>query len=80
MEEQLGRNRSQEEAERRAESPNFYSNAFYVPANARWEAIRDDLHHNVGWLVLDQIMQCRLIGETCWQCELPLIPIVHPDR
>jgi type I restriction enzyme M protein len=48
IEEQLGRNRSQQEAEQRAESPNFYSNAFYVPSNARWEAIRDDLHHNVG--------------------------------
>ncbi len=48
IEEQLERNRSQEEAEQRAESPNYYSDAFYVPADARWGHLRDDLHHNVG--------------------------------
>jgi len=48
IEEQLERGRSQEEAEQRAESPNYYSDAFYVPADARWGHLRDDLHHNVG--------------------------------
>ena len=35
IEEQLERGRSQEEAEQRAESPNYYSDAFYVPIDAR---------------------------------------------
>ena len=33
IEEQLERSRSQEEAEQRAESPNYYSDAFYVPSD-----------------------------------------------
>ena len=35
IEEQLERGRSREEAEQRAESPNYYSDAFYVPIDAR---------------------------------------------
>jgi len=44
---QLGRGRSQVEAEQRAEAPTFYK-TFYVPQRARWEQIRDHLHKTVG--------------------------------
>ena len=47
LQEQLKRGRSQEEAEQRSESPN-YSEAFFVPSEARWSYLRDELHHNVG--------------------------------
>jgi len=45
---QLARGRSQKEAEKRAESPEFYTDTFFVPPKARWEHIRDELHHNIG--------------------------------
>ncbi|WP_446212206.1 N-6 DNA methylase [Micromonospora sp. IBSANI012] len=41
-----GRTRSQ--AELRANSPTYYDGAFFVPPSARWEHLRDELHHNVG--------------------------------
>ena len=40
--------RSQADAERRADDPDFYREAFFVPPEARWEHIRDNLHHQVG--------------------------------
>jgi type I restriction enzyme M protein len=43
----LARGKSQEEAEKRAESPQFYS-TFFVPPAARWERIHKDLHTDVG--------------------------------
>lgn len=46
--EQLGKGRSQKDAEKRADSPAYYSDAFFVPPEARWEHLRDDLHQNVG--------------------------------
>lgn len=48
IEEQLAKGRSPDEAEKRAESPNYYKSAFFVPPSARWEHIRDELHHDVG--------------------------------
>ena len=45
---QIALGRSQAEAERRADDPDFYSDAFFVPAEARWLRLRDDLHHQVG--------------------------------
>ena len=45
---QLAKRRSEAEAEQRAEDRDFYSEAFFVPELARWEHLRDDLHHQVG--------------------------------
>ncbi|MFU8806010.1 MAG: type I restriction-modification system subunit M, partial [Bradymonadaceae bacterium] len=46
--EQLEKGRSPEEAAKRAESPSFYVDTFYVPERARWKTLKDELHHNVG--------------------------------
>ena len=43
-----GEGRGRTEAELRANSPTYYADAFFVPVPARWEHLRDDLHHNVG--------------------------------
>ncbi|WP_419924738.1 N-6 DNA methylase [Candidatus Poriferisocius sp.] len=48
VERELDRGRSQEEAERRADDSDFYEDAFFVPEVARWEYLRDELHHQVG--------------------------------
>ena len=48
IEDQVALGRSQAEAERRADDPDFYSDAFFVPAEARWPRLRDELHHQVG--------------------------------
>lgn len=48
MQAQLARGRSQEQAEQRADDPDFYTDAFFVPSRARWWYIRDELHHQVG--------------------------------
>jgi type I restriction enzyme M protein len=45
--EQMARGRTQEDAEKRAESRTFY-NSFFVPERARWTGIRDNLHEAVG--------------------------------
>jgi type I restriction enzyme M protein len=44
--ESSGRDRAT--AERRAGSPTYYAGTFFVPPQARWEHLRDELHHNVG--------------------------------
>jgi len=46
--EQLAKGRSQAEAEKRAASPDYYERAFFVPPEARWEHIRDELHLGIG--------------------------------
>ena len=43
-----GEGRGRTEAELRANSPTYYADTFFVPVPARWEHLRDDLHHNVG--------------------------------
>ena len=48
IEGQIALSRSQAEAERRADDPDFYSDAFFVLAEARWPRLRDELHHQVG--------------------------------
>ena len=45
---QLARGRSLVEAEQRADDPDFYKDAFFVPSEARWWYIRDELHYQVG--------------------------------
>ncbi|MEV7039226.1 class I SAM-dependent DNA methyltransferase [Amycolatopsis sp. NPDC051061] len=45
---QLAEGRSQEEAERRAYVKSFYRDAFFVPDEARWPYLRDQLHNRVG--------------------------------
>jgi type I restriction enzyme M protein len=35
-------------AETRADSPDYYADTFFVPPMARWEHLRDELHHHVG--------------------------------
>ncbi len=48
IDENLARGRTREEAGQRAEKPSRYTDSFYVPPNARWAYIRDELHRNVG--------------------------------
>ncbi len=45
---QLAQGRSQPDAERRADDPDYYREAFFVPPEGRWEHIRDNVHHQVG--------------------------------
>ena len=45
---QLSHGRSQHDAERRADDPDYYRDAFFVPPQGRWDQIRDNLHHQVG--------------------------------
>ena len=35
-------------AEARANSPAYYADTFFVPPEARWEHLRDELHHTSG--------------------------------
>ncbi|UHD15738.1 type I restriction-modification system subunit M [Thiocapsa bogorovii] len=46
--EQRARGRTQAEAEQRANAKGYYQDTFFVPERARWEHLRDTLHHNVG--------------------------------
>ena len=48
LEGQLAQGRSQEEAEQRADDADYYNEAFFVPPQARWSTLRDELHHQVG--------------------------------
>jgi type I restriction enzyme M protein len=36
------------EAKKRANHPSFYTGSFFVPAEARWSFLRDEVHKNVG--------------------------------
>ncbi|MEW6489513.1 MAG: class I SAM-dependent DNA methyltransferase [Thermodesulfobacteriota bacterium] len=45
---EVAKGRTREEAERRAEHPDFHTNTFFVPPKARWAYLRDEVHHNVG--------------------------------
>jgi type I restriction enzyme M protein len=45
---QLAQGRSQQDAERRADDPDYYREAFFVPPQGRWDHVRDNLHHQVG--------------------------------
>ena len=48
IQDQLARGRSREQAEQRADDPDFYTDAFFVPSEARWWHLRDELHYQVG--------------------------------
>ena len=48
VEAEVGRGRSAEDAELRAGDPDFYEDAFFVPPEARWSYLRDEVHHQVG--------------------------------
>ena len=43
-----GEGRGRPEAELAPNSPSYYADTFFVPPQARWEHLRDELHHNVG--------------------------------
>jgi len=45
---QLSKGRTRLEAEQRADSRYSYTDAFFVPAKARWDYIRDELHTSIG--------------------------------
>ena len=45
---QLARGRSKEDALARANDPDSYTGAFFVPERARWSYLRDEVHHQVG--------------------------------
>ena len=47
IKEQLANGRSQEEAEKRADHPDFFD-GFFVPRRARWSYLFEELHHQVG--------------------------------
>lgn len=47
IQDNLGRGRSQDQAEKRAESPRFYSDTFFVPKAARWGEVQH-LHDDIG--------------------------------
>ena len=46
--EQLGRGRSQADAELRTDARSYYQDAFFVPKPSRWAHLRDELSTNVG--------------------------------
>src|SRR5207245_11714324 len=48
IERELGRGLSQGDAEARADDPDYYHDAFFVPPLARWTYLRDEAHYQVG--------------------------------
>ena len=48
VEAEVSRGRSETDAELRAGDPDFYEDAFFVPPEARWSYLRDEVHHQVG--------------------------------
>jgi type I restriction enzyme M protein len=48
IQDSLKKKRTREEAEKRAESPTYYKDTFFVPAAARWEHLHKDVHQDVG--------------------------------
>lgn len=44
----MAEGRGRPTAEARADSPSYYADKFFVPPQARWEHLRDELHLNVG--------------------------------
>jgi type I restriction enzyme M protein len=45
---QLAKGRTRKQAEQRADAKGYYQDTFFVPEQARWAYLRDELHHNVG--------------------------------
>lgn len=44
----MAEGRGRPTAEARASFPDYYAETFFVPPEARWAHLRDELHHNVG--------------------------------
>jgi type I restriction enzyme M protein len=44
----MAEGRGRPTAEARANFPDYYAETFFVPPEARWQHLRDELHHNVG--------------------------------
>ncbi|MFP2904759.1 N-6 DNA methylase [Pyxidicoccus sp. 3LFB2] len=48
VEREKTKGRSLAEAQKRANHPSFYADTFFVPPEARWSFLRDEVHKNVG--------------------------------
>jgi hypothetical protein len=48
VEKEKEKGRTLSEARKRANHPNFYADSFFVPEEARWSFLRDEVHKNVG--------------------------------
>lgn len=48
LEKELKKGRSKAEAIKKAAHRSFYADTFFVPPEARWEHIDNELHHNIG--------------------------------
>jgi type I restriction enzyme M protein len=48
VEREKEKGRSLAEATKRAKHPSFYADSFFVPEEARWSFLRDEVHKNVG--------------------------------
>jgi len=48
VEKEKERGRTAAEARKRALHPSFYADSFFVPEEARWSYLRDEVHKNVG--------------------------------
>lgn len=46
--EQVKLGRTEKEAQKRAESREYYTDTFYVPPDARWPKLRDEAHDAIG--------------------------------
>ncbi len=66
---ELRKGRPRQEAEKRANHPSFYADTFFVPDVARWDYLRDELHHNLGDglnKALASLEDCRLRWQEGW--------------
>jgi type I restriction enzyme M protein len=45
---ELAKGRTKEQAEERANLPDFYTESFFVPSKARWDHLLNEVHLNVG--------------------------------
>ena len=45
---QSAQGRTAEDAQRRADDPDYYQDAFFVPASTRWPELNNNLHNQIG--------------------------------
>src|SRR3954464_6917691 len=48
VERERAKGRTAADAKKRANHPGFYADSFFVPEEARWPHLRDEVHKNVG--------------------------------
>jgi len=48
IDKELKKGKSKAEAEKIASSPNFYADTFFVPKEARWGHLDNELHNDIG--------------------------------